>query len=238
MNAPIFFENCGDDRGTPQKFFDALNAEFHFDLDAAADEHNHKCELYYGKGGIEYDALEADWAGMTVFLNPPYSTAGAFIKKAREEADKGATVVMLLPVRSDTKYWHNYIWNKNAARGTNFAYYEREGGPLIPDTPPRDGDWHSGVRVRFIPGRLSFELHVPPTLRTWIASEFKSSIDEAFDVESPSKDKAEADWYKVMSQATGLPKMAIERILLDYPDEDLLEGAPFPSCVVIFTKVG
>jgi hypothetical protein len=35
---------------------------------------------------------------------------------------------------------------------------------------------------------------------------------------------------------TGLPKMAIERILLDYPDEDLLESAPFPSCVVIFTK--
>src|SRR5216684_4087634 len=114
MNTPLFFESAGDERATPQDFFDTLNAEFHFELDAAASLLNHKCDLWYCEGGIEYDALEADWGGATVFLNPPYSVAGAFIKKAREEADKSATVVLLLPVRSDTKWWHNFIWDKNS----------------------------------------------------------------------------------------------------------------------------
>lgn len=207
MNAPLFFENAGDDRGTPQKFFDALNAEFHFDLDAAADEHNHKCELYYGKGGIEYDALEADWGGLTVFLNPPYSVAGAFVAKARAEADKGARVVMLLPVRSDTKYWHAYVWDKESK------------------------DWRPGVQCRFVPGRLQFELKVPDALRSWVKSELAASKAEL-----ETDPKAVEGKTAALVRATGLPKMAIERIDLDYPDEDLLEGAPFPSCVVVFTK--
>lgn len=210
MNAPVFFENAGDDRGTPQKFFADLDAEFHFDIDAAADEHNHKCELYYGKGGIEFDALEADWAGMVVFLNPPYSSAGAFIAKAREEADKGATVVMLLPVRSDTRYWHQYLWDKT----TN--------------------DWRPGVKCRFLSGRLQFELHVPDDMRVWIKAEHKAAL--ALVDQDVSREKVLTEYFRAMVASTGLPRMAISRILEDFPDDDLLEGAPFPSCVVIFTK--
>lgn len=235
MNNAIFFENAGDERGTPQKFFDELNAEFHFDLDAAADELNHKCELYYGKGGIAYDALEEDWAGMTVYLNPPYSVAGAFIAKAREEADKGATVVMLLPVRSDTRWWHRHIWDKNALRVSNTAYFEREGGPLVPVSPPRDGDWHRGVRCRLIPGRLTFELKVPAELRVWIKAEYQSQV-LAIEAASKEREHAVTEYFRSLVAVTGLPRMAISRILEDFPDDDLLEGAPFPSCVVIFTK--
>lgn len=211
MNSPIFFENAGDDRGTPKKFFELLDEEFHFDLDAAADEHNHKCDLYYGKGGIEYDALEADWGGLTVFLNPPYSVAGGFVQKAREEADKGATVVLLLPVRSDTKYWHRYIWDKTTH------------------------NWRPGVEGRFLEGRLTFELQVPANLRPWIKAEHANAMRDV-DKGGLEEEKAEKSFYSQVSEATGLPKMAIERILMDYPDEDLLEGAPFPSCVVIFRK--
>lgn len=209
MNAPVFFENAGDERGTPQAFFDQLNAEFHFDLDAAATPRNHKCELWYGEGGIENDALEADWAGMSIFLNPPYSAAGAFVAKAREEADKGATVVLLIPARTDTRYWHRYIWNKETR------------------------DWYPGVEVRFVAGRLQFELDVPNDLRAWIKAQQASYFQDQGTI-------SDNDWLaflRAMVIATGLPKMSIERILQDYPDDDLLEGAPFPSCVVIFRKV-
>jgi phage N-6-adenine-methyltransferase len=210
VNAPLFFENAGDDRGTPQKLFDELNAEFHFDIDAAADEHNHKCDLYYGQGGIEFDALEADWAGMTVFLNPPYSVAGGFIAKAREEADKGSTVVMLLPVRSDTRYWHSHIWDKTV------------------------NNWRPGVQCRFLSGRLTFELRVPDHLRAWIKSQYAADVTAL--EEGSTKERSTVLWYSAMVEATGLPRMSLSRILEDYPDDELLEGAPFPSCVVIFTK--
>jgi phage N-6-adenine-methyltransferase len=151
MNTALFFESAGDERGTPQDFFDQLNAEFHFDLDAAAGPENHKCELYYGTGGLEDDALEADWQGVTAFLNPPYSVAGAFVKKAREEADKGAIVVMLLPVRSDTRWWHNYVYDK----GTH--------------------TWRPGIEVRLLPGRLNFTLSVPDSMRAFIKAELDAA---------------------------------------------------------------
>lgn len=230
MNAPVFFKSAGDERGTPQDFFDALNAEFHFDLDAAAGPLNHKCPLYFGEGGVADDALEADWGGdgSSVFLNPPYSVAGAFIAKAREEADKGALVVMLLPVRSDTKWWHKYIWDKDCpdqfqverliaegkARGDDLTMIYGPGLPLVPN-----GDWRPFVRGRLLPGRLNFELVVPQNLRTWI----KEQVAAGTGIES-------------LKTETGLPKMAIDRICDDMPDDCLLEGAPFPSCVIIFSK--
>lgn len=230
MNAPVFFENAGDERGTPQAFFDQLNAEFHFDIDAAATPRNHKCELWYGEGGIENDALEADWAGMSVYLNPPYSAAGAFVAKAREEADKGATVVLLIPARTDTRYWHRYIWDKNAVRHTGSVSTDpMKFGPL----QIHKGDWYPGVEVRFVAGRLQFELDVPNDLRAWIKAQQASYFQDQGTI-------SDNDWLaflRAMVIATGLPKMSIERILQDYPDDDLLEGAPFPSCVVIFRKV-
>jgi len=212
VKAPLFFESAGDDRGTPQKLFDALNAEFHFDLDCAADSRNHKCDLWLGEGGIEFDALEADWGGCTGFLNPPYSLCGAFVKKARAEADKGATVVMLLPVRSDTKWWHDYVYDK-----TTYTF-------------------RPGVQCRLLQGRVNFELHVPDDLRAWIKSEHQAWLAGFGEQCAVPADHDTATWLKIMIAATGLPKMSVEGILMDYPDEDLLAGAPFPSCLVIFTK--
>ncbi len=218
MNNQVFFGAAGDERGTPQDFFDELDREFHFDLDAAATTLNHKCDLWFGEGGEEFDALNADWGGdgVTVFVNPPYSIAGAFIKKAREEADKGATVVMLLPVRSDTKWWHNHVWDTRRKRvllGTFSDYGEFE----------RDGDFRPGVRCRLLPGRLNFELHIPVADRVKIKAEMTAGGYPNLNLKS-------------LSEVTGLPKMALERIFEDQPDDCLLDSAPFPSCVVIFTK--
>jgi site-specific DNA-methyltransferase (adenine-specific) len=70
---------------TPQQFFDELDREFHFTLDAAASHENHKCAKYYTE---EDDGLEQDWRGETVFCNPPYGNVetGLWTKKCYEEA--------------------------------------------------------------------------------------------------------------------------------------------------------
>lgn len=209
MNRELFFESAGDERGTPISFFDTLNAEFAFTLDAAASSLNHKCDLWFGEGGIADNALEQDWGGegSSVFINPPYSVAGAFVAKAREEADKGAVVVQLLPVRTDTKWWQGHVWD--ASRH----------------------DFRPGVECRFIPGRLSFELQVPTAMRVLIKQEFAtlSNHTTAADLKSLANETV-----KRLVEETGLPAMAIQGIREDKPDEDLLSSAPFPSAVVIF----
>jgi phage N-6-adenine-methyltransferase len=90
---------------TPQPFFDALDAEFHFTLDVAAQPGNAKCARYHTR---EVDGLAQHWEG-TCWCNPPYGrTIGDWVKKAAVSAQAGATVVCLLPVRTDTKWWQRY----------------------------------------------------------------------------------------------------------------------------------
>lgn len=92
---------------TPQAFFDRLHAEFNFTLDPCSDGVNNKCAKYFT---VEDDGLAQSWAPYTTFMNPPYGRAiGDWIKKAYEESQKGVTVVALIPARTDTKYWHDYV---------------------------------------------------------------------------------------------------------------------------------
>lgn len=116
----IHFSTGRDDWGTPQELFDKLNKEFFFTLDPCADESNHKCDKYYT---VEQDGLIQDWAGETVFCNPPYSKKTktnpgqiAWIRKCYEESQKGTTVVMLVPARTDTIMFHDYILGKAEIR--------------------------------------------------------------------------------------------------------------------------
>lgn len=98
---------------TPQDLFDKLNAEFHFDLDVCALPENAKCEKYYTP---EDDGLLQPWNGIC-WCNPPYGrTIGKWIQKAYETFAVGGTVVMLLPARTDTKWFHEYIYNKAEIR--------------------------------------------------------------------------------------------------------------------------
>lgn len=98
------FSSKTDQWATPQDFFDELDREFHFDLDPCADESNHKTPEYFTK---EQDGLLQDWSGRRVFCNPPYGRKiGAWVEKAYREGTKdGTIVVMLIPARTDTRYF-------------------------------------------------------------------------------------------------------------------------------------
>lgn len=131
----VHFKSEKQDWETPQDFFDELNKEFSFDIDVCAHNHNNKLPFYFGPGSrLAEDGLKTEWLGWdferkleTCWMNPPYGREiGKWIKKASEEAQKGCTVVALLPARTDTRYFHDYIYNK------------------------------PNVEIRFIKGRLKF----------------------------------------------------------------------------------
>jgi phage N-6-adenine-methyltransferase len=104
INQGLFTSNT-DQWATPYDFFYRLNKEFGFTLDVCADDTNHKCEKYFTK---EVDGLKQEWTGMC-YMNPPYGREiNKWVKKAYEESLKGATVVCLLPARTDTKWFHEY----------------------------------------------------------------------------------------------------------------------------------
>lgn len=91
---------------TPQEFFDKYNKIYNFELDVCANKDNAKCSNYYTE---EQDGLKQEWKGVC-WMNPPYGrTIGNWIKKAYESSLKGATVVCLVPARTDTKWWHDYV---------------------------------------------------------------------------------------------------------------------------------
>lgn len=99
------FSSKTEEWATPQHLYDMLNIEFCFNLDVCATYENAKHENYYTK---EQDALSKKWEGIC-FMNPPYGRRiKDWIKKAYESALAGATVVCLLPARTDTSWWHDY----------------------------------------------------------------------------------------------------------------------------------
>ncbi len=94
---------------TPQNLFDELNKEFNFKVDACASDWNHKCDKYYTK---EFDALSFKWPKSTYWMNPPYGKEiGKWAKKSYEESQRGSTVVLLIPARTETKWFHDYLIN-------------------------------------------------------------------------------------------------------------------------------
>lgn len=105
------FTSDKDDWETPQKLFDELDASFHFTLDPASSDSNFKVAKHYTK---QDDGLSKDWGGEVVFCNPPYGREiPKWARKCFEESKKpGTTVVLLVPSRTDTKWFHDYIYGK------------------------------------------------------------------------------------------------------------------------------
>jgi len=90
--------------GTPQRLFDELHREFNFTVDVCATAENAKCQKYYSK--LE-DGLAQDWTGEVCWMNPPYGRAIAtWLKKA---ATSRATVVCLVPSRTDNLWWQQWV---------------------------------------------------------------------------------------------------------------------------------
>ncbi len=131
MNKEALFSSNKHDWETPDGLFDALNLEFAFTLDAAADAMNAKCMNFISE---EVNALKVPWLGR-VWLNPPYGRGlKEWVRKAKLEAFWHAqVVVMLIPARTDTTYWHQFIWDNVFHRPQH------------------------GVEVRLLPGRLKFK---------------------------------------------------------------------------------
>ena len=91
---------------TPDYIFKPLDKRFKFTLDPCCTKENAKCEKFYT---IKEDGLIQDWGKEVVFVNPPYGREiGKWIKKSYDAAKNGATVVMLIPARTDTKAWFDY----------------------------------------------------------------------------------------------------------------------------------
>jgi phage N-6-adenine-methyltransferase len=132
MNSALMFSKASDEWSTPADFYAELDREFRFNTDAA-------CTPANGLAAYQiYSALDTDWSddgdysNVRVFVNPPYSRCAEFVAKAATEAQKGCVVVLLIPSRTDTRYWHAHIWDRETHR-------------------PKPG-----VEVRFIKGRLKF----------------------------------------------------------------------------------
>jgi len=105
----VHYSSGKDDWETPQSLYDKLDKEFNFDLDVCANEYNAKHINYYSE---QDNGLEKEWRG-NCWCNPPYSQSKFWIEKAYKSALKGdATVVMLIPARTDTKAFHRYVYKK------------------------------------------------------------------------------------------------------------------------------
>jgi phage N-6-adenine-methyltransferase len=95
---------------TPQVLFDKLNAKYHFTLDVCATVENAKCPHFFSPNE---DGLKQVWTGRC-WMNPPYGKEiSKWVEKAYQESGSGALVVALLPARTDTRWFHKFIYNQN-----------------------------------------------------------------------------------------------------------------------------
>jgi site-specific DNA-methyltransferase (adenine-specific) len=120
----LWNSSADENWGTPQAFFDALDEEFQFSLDAAASASNHKCERYYTK---KENGLIQRWSGR-VWCNPPYSATmtPAFMQKAAAERKNCEVIVMLVPSRTSTQWWRDSVWDgEGAKRGVTVRFPPR-----------------------------------------------------------------------------------------------------------------
>ena len=102
----VHFSSKTDLWATPQEFFDRYNDTYQFNTDVCASPENAKCAHYFD---MATDGLTQDWQG-TCWMNPPYGREiGKWMKKAYESSLNGATVVCLVPSRTDTKWFHEYV---------------------------------------------------------------------------------------------------------------------------------
>lgn len=125
------FEQKRNDYETPPELVEMalqLVKADKFDLDVCCSRHNIPAKKHYILG--EYDGLRNDWEKLN-WCNPPYDECQKWIKKAHDEMLKGNTTVMLIPVRTETKYFHDYIlWDDKVK-----IYWLRKGyGFINPDT--------------------------------------------------------------------------------------------------------
>ena len=115
MNTDVMFSSVDMSWETPIDIFNELNSEFKFTLDPCASDTNHKCDKYYTEAD---DGLSKSWKDENVFVNPPYGRElSKWVEKCyKESIESDGKIVMLIPARTDTKYFHKYIYHKSEIR--------------------------------------------------------------------------------------------------------------------------
>ncbi len=112
-NMAVHYSSERMDWATPWGFFNRLDAEFGFDLDVCALPTSAKCKHFFTP---EDDGLAQPWEGVC-WMNPPYGNQiGDWMRKAYEESRRGATVVCLVPSRTDTNWWHEWAMKADEIR--------------------------------------------------------------------------------------------------------------------------
>jgi phage N-6-adenine-methyltransferase len=110
----VHFSSKTNEWYTPQAFFDKLNKEFNFEIDVAATTENAKCKKFYTEAD---NGLMQSWDNMRVWCNPPYGRGlKEWVKKASLSIVGGGVIVLLIPARTDTSYFHDYIYGKAEIR--------------------------------------------------------------------------------------------------------------------------
>lgn len=124
------FSSMRNNWETPQNLFNELNSKYHFTLDPCASDTNNKTPRYFT---IDNNGLIQPWNNERVFCNPPYNRQiSKWVEKCYKESIKGTQICLLIPARTDTKYFHEFIYKK------------------------------PNVRIEFIKGRLKYELNGVP----------------------------------------------------------------------------
>jgi phage N-6-adenine-methyltransferase len=114
MIAPALYSSASTDWSTPQWLFNVLHEAFEFDLDVAASRDNAKVPRYYTE---EDNGLIQPWAPYNVWCNPPYGRKiGAWVERGFTESNNEATVVMLLPARTCTRWFHEWVYGQATVR--------------------------------------------------------------------------------------------------------------------------
>lgn len=99
----VHFTASRDNWKTPKAFYEKLNEEFNFDFDPCPPD-------------PQFDGLEIEW-GNCNFVNPPYGNIiSKWLEKAVQEQERGKTSVFLIPSRTDTRWWHNFVMNSDEIR--------------------------------------------------------------------------------------------------------------------------
>lgn len=115
-NKEVMFSSQTITWSTPEEFFNKVDSEYNFTVDVCADTTNYKCKKYFSP---KDDGLKQSWQNNVCWCNPPYGSAcKEWVKKAYEECSENCTIVMLLPARTDVKWFHNYIYNNKNCKIT------------------------------------------------------------------------------------------------------------------------
>lgn len=139
MNAKALFSSETDEWSTPQEFFEKYDAVYHFEVDVCATAENAKCRQYFDKS---VDGLAQEWRGVC-WMNPPYGREIA--KWVQKAAESHALVCCLLPARTDTAWWHDFVLGR--AQSVEFVRGRLKFGG-------RKMERHSQTRLLFLTGGI------------------------------------------------------------------------------------